>query len=70
MVDPSFPSSLGQGGRGGWGGGGGGYHFVEVHGPTSVPDASHLVGRHEALPVATEPVTCTGFVILHSSKAK
>ena len=39
--------------------------FEEVHGHASVPDASHLVGGHEALPVTAEPVTCTGLVVLH-----
>ena len=42
------------------------YLLEEVHGDPRVPDASHLVGRHEALPVAAQPVTRTGLVVLHN----
>ena len=41
--------------------------FQEVHRDTSVPDASHLVWRHETLPIAAQPVSCIGLVILHDT---
>lgn len=39
--------------------------FEEVHGHTSVSDPSNLVRRVETLPVAAEPVTSIGLVVLH-----
>ena len=37
----------------------------EVHGDASVANTRHLVRRHETLPVAAQPITRIGLVVLH-----